>query len=110
MVDVVIPSDNRIRKKEHEKQEKYQGMKEKMEKNVECEGSSGANTDQDTGSCNPQTGLLAPADTRNNIWDLCPEERITGISYDPVQNPQVPGPLVEDQSLKEATLPRERGR
>ena len=32
MVDVTIPSDGSIRKKEHEKLKKYQGLKEELEK------------------------------------------------------------------------------
>ena len=32
VIDVVIPSDSNIRKKEHEKLEKYQGLKEELEK------------------------------------------------------------------------------
>ena len=32
VVDVVIPSDSNIRKKEHEKLEKYQGPKEELER------------------------------------------------------------------------------
>ena len=75
VVDVAIPSEDNVRKKEHEKLKKYQGLKEELE-NVECEGSSGASCDGGTGSCDTQAGLVAPADTKNNVWDLCPEERI----------------------------------
>ncbi|KAI3377775.1 hypothetical protein L3Q82_008918 [Scortum barcoo] len=32
VIDVAIPSDNRIRKKEHEKLEKYQGLREQLER------------------------------------------------------------------------------
>uniref|UniRef100_A0A096M1X3 Uncharacterized protein n=1 Tax=Poecilia formosa TaxID=48698 RepID=A0A096M1X3_POEFO len=32
VVDVAIPSDHNIRKKEHEKLEKYQGLREELEK------------------------------------------------------------------------------
>ncbi len=32
VIDVAIPSDSNIRKKEHEKLEKYQGLKEELEK------------------------------------------------------------------------------
>ncbi len=32
VIDVAIPSDSNIRKKEHEKLEKYQGLKEKLKK------------------------------------------------------------------------------
>lgn len=32
VVDIAIPSDGNIRKKEHEKLEKYQGLKEELEK------------------------------------------------------------------------------
>ena len=32
VVDVAIPSDSNIRKKEHEKLEKYQGLREELEK------------------------------------------------------------------------------
>ena len=32
VIDVAIPSDSNIRKKEHEKLEKYQGLKEQLEK------------------------------------------------------------------------------
>ena len=65
VVDVANPSDGNIRKKEHVKLEKYQGLKEELEKNVKCEGSSGANSDWDTGSC--KTGLVTPVDTRSNV-------------------------------------------
>ena len=75
VVDVIIPSKGNIRKKEHEKLEKYQG---RAGKHVECEGSGSASINQGTGCCNPQDGLLAQADTRNNLRDLGPEERIAG--------------------------------
>ncbi|TWW80141.1 hypothetical protein D4764_10G0011710 [Takifugu flavidus] len=32
LIDVAIPSDSNIRKKEHEKLEKYQGLKEEIER------------------------------------------------------------------------------
>ena len=32
MIDVAIPSDSNIKKKEHEKIEKYQGLKEELER------------------------------------------------------------------------------
>ncbi len=32
VINVVIPSDSNIKKKEHEKLEKYQGLKEELEK------------------------------------------------------------------------------
>lgn len=40
MVDVAIPSNN-IKKKEHEKPEKYQRLKRGSRKDVEREGNSG---------------------------------------------------------------------
>ena len=67
VVDVVIPSKGNIRMTEHEKLEKYQGLKEELEKNVEYEGNKGASSDRGTGSCNPQAGLVSPAKTRDNI-------------------------------------------
>ena len=32
MLDVAVPSDSNIKKKEYEKQEKYQGLKEELER------------------------------------------------------------------------------
>lgn len=41
VINAAIPSDTNIRKKEHEKPEKSQWLKEKAEENVEGEGHSG---------------------------------------------------------------------
>ncbi|TWW59398.1 hypothetical protein D4764_06G0009280 [Takifugu flavidus] len=53
VIDVAIPSDSSIRKKEHKKLEKYQGLKEETE-NVGHEGNSGPSSDWDTRGSNTQ--------------------------------------------------------
>ena len=65
VVDVAIPSNRNIRKKEHKKlRNRAEGILEKM---WSVNASSDASSDRGTGNCNPQAGLVAPADTRNNI-------------------------------------------
>ena len=60
-MDVDISRDGNTRKKEHEKLQKYQKIVSNTKDLVEEHSS-----DQDTRRCNPQTGLEAPADTRNH--------------------------------------------
>ena len=74
MIDVAIPSDSNIRKKKHEKLEKYQGLKKKVKKDVGIEGSSATSGDWSTLDSDPQTRRIAPADPNNNIIVLCPED------------------------------------
>ena len=64
MVDVAIQSDSNIKKKEHEKPEKYQGLKEEVEKKWELKA-----------AVVPVVIGALRADPGNNIRDLCPEKR-----------------------------------
>ncbi|XP_055368940.1 uncharacterized protein LOC129604854 [Betta splendens] len=98
VVDVAIPSNGNIRKKEHEKLEKYQGLREKLEKAWKVKG--GACVDRSTGGCDPQTGGVATTDPWKNIRHLSPEKCSARNSKDTAQNPQAPWPLVEDPSLE----------
>uniref|UniRef100_A0A8C5DHN0 PiggyBac transposable element-derived protein domain-containing protein n=1 Tax=Gouania willdenowi TaxID=441366 RepID=A0A8C5DHN0_GOUWI len=99
VVDIAIPSDFNIRKKEHEKLEKYQGPG--VGENLEGEGISGARGHWGTRGSDPQTGGVAPADPRKYIRHLGPEKCSSRNSKDTAQNPQAPRPLVEDPSLEE---------
>ncbi len=56
-----------IGKKEHEKLEQYEGLKEKLEQMWEAEGNNGSSGDRSTGGCDPQTGRFTPTDSRYNI-------------------------------------------
>ena len=52
VIDVVVPSDSNIRKKEYEKLEKYQGLKEELEGGtVKSEGQSGPSGGRSTQGC-----------------------------------------------------------
>lgn len=69
-------------------------------------------SDLSTRGSDPQTRLLTPADPRNVIQGICPEERSPG--NDTAQDPQDPSPLVDlglvDPSLKDKDRPhRELG-
>ena len=72
VVDVTIKNDSNIRETEHEKLEKYQGLKEELERMCGSKGISGTPGDRSTHGCNPQAG----------------------------RDHQSPRHLVEDQSLK----------
>lgn len=65
-------------------------------------------SDLSTRGSDPQTGLLAPADPRNVIQGICPEQRSPG--NDTAQDPQGPSPLVDlglvDPSLKDKDRPQ----
>ncbi|XP_055362142.1 uncharacterized protein LOC129603668 [Betta splendens] len=97
VVDVAIPSDGNIRKKEHEKLEKYQGLREELEKawkvkaTVVVIGALGVVTP------NLEEWLRHPW---KNIRHLSPEKCSPRNSKDTAQNPQAPWPLVEDPSLE----------
>ncbi len=80
VIDVAIPSDSNITKKEQEKHEKYRGLKEKLEKmsGVKVTSASG---DWSTGGCDSQTSRVAQADPRYNIWGLCREETECNHKY-----------------------------
>lgn len=80
MIDVVIPSDGCIRKKEHEKLEKHQALSEELEKMRHVEGNSGPCGDQNTRASDPKNLRVVPADSRNDIQDLCPEACSPGNS------------------------------
>ena len=64
MVDVTIPNYGNIRKKEHEKLEKYQLMKEELRRML----LKGLMVPLVIGAwdCNPYDGRLAPTNPRNN--------------------------------------------
>lgn len=65
-------------------------------------------SDLSTRGSDPQTRLLTPADPRNVIQGICPEERSPG--NDTAQDPQGPSPLVDlglvDLSLKDKDRPQ----
>ena len=65
-----VPSDSNIKKKEHEKLEKYHRLKEEAEKRGGSEGSTG---DRSTPGRDPYTGRVASTGHRNNIRELCPD-------------------------------------
>lgn len=80
VVDVAILSDGNIRKKKHERLLRAErGAVE----DVGSKGISGASCDGSTWGYNPQTGKVAPADSR--IWDLCAEEHSPRNSLDTAQ-------------------------
>lgn len=66
-------------------------------------------SDLSTRGSDPETGLLAPADPRNVIQGICPEERSPRNGNDTAQDPQGPSPLVDlglvDPSLKDIDRP-----
>uniref|UniRef100_A0A3P9BMG6 MAGUK p55 subfamily member 7 n=1 Tax=Maylandia zebra TaxID=106582 RepID=A0A3P9BMG6_9CICH len=80
-VCVAVPNDSNIRKKEHEKLEKYQGLREELER---------------------MWRRVAPADPGNNIGDLCPEDllhvhdAVAQRDFEPVL-PPIPDDALEDE-------------
>ncbi|KAF7661263.1 hypothetical protein LDENG_00265660 [Lucifuga dentata] len=60
MINVAIPSDGNIKKKE-------QGLNRRIGLNVEGEVHSGPSNNRSTRGYDPQNGRVAPADSRNNI-------------------------------------------
>lgn len=79
MIDVAI-SDDKVKKNENEKLQKYKALKEELEK-LSCDNWG-------TQSCDSQTGRVAPADSGNDIQDLCPGRTLEL-------------PLIDDPSLKD---------
>lgn len=69
VIDVAIPSDTNIKKREHKKVEKYQGLNEKAIKNVDSEGHSSTSGIGALCAITP-TERVASADSRN-ICNLC---------------------------------------
>lgn len=67
---------------------------------VEGEGNSGSCDNWGTQSCDSQTGRVAPADSRNDIQDLCPEETTAKILHRTLELP-----LIDDPSLKDKDRP-----
>ncbi|KAF7642936.1 hypothetical protein LDENG_00248050 [Lucifuga dentata] len=67
VIDVTVPADSNIRKKEHQKMEKYQGLKEELERTWKVKSKVGPVAHWSARGCDPQTGRVAPRDSRNNI-------------------------------------------
>ena len=65
VIDVAIPADANIRKKEHEKVEKYQGLREQLERMWKVKASVVPVVVGALGAVTPKLG--DPADPRNNI-------------------------------------------
>ncbi|KAF7648097.1 hypothetical protein LDENG_00161950, partial [Lucifuga dentata] len=65
VIDVAIPSDGNIRKKEHEKLE-IPRAEGRIGSNVEGEVHSGSSSNRNTRGCDPP-GKVTPAVSRNNI-------------------------------------------
>ena len=66
VLDVTIQSDNNIRKKEHEKLEKYQEAERGAGKDVGRKGISGTSGDRSSWGYNLKGGRVAPTNPRNN--------------------------------------------
>lgn len=66
------PIDGNIRK-EHDELEKNPRAERRARQDVEGEGNSGPCGNRKTGGSDPKTGRVAPADSKNDIRDLCPE-------------------------------------
>lgn len=64
MTDVTIPTDNSIRKKEHEKLKKYHGLKRGARDDVGGEGKSGG---WNAWGCDLQARRVGPTHSRNNV-------------------------------------------
>ncbi len=92
VVDIAIPSDCNIRKKEHEKLEKYQGLREELEKAWRVKATVVPVVIGALGAVTPKL-QEATADPRKNIRYLSPEKCSSRNSKDTVQNPQAPRPL-----------------
>lgn len=97
VIDVAIPSDINIRKKEYKKLEKYQRLREEKMWRMKATVVPvvfGALSD-------PQARTVVPVDHRINIQDICPKERSPSA-----QNPQAVRPLVDYPSLKDKDRPQ----
>ncbi|KAF7649567.1 hypothetical protein LDENG_00139430 [Lucifuga dentata] len=66
VIDVAVPADSNVRKKEHEKIKKYQELKEELERTWKLK-SKCPSGNWSTWGCDPLTGRVAPRDSRNNI-------------------------------------------
>lgn len=84
LIDATVPSVSSIEKMEHEKLEKIPAAERGSRKDLENEGNSGASGNPSTQGCDLQTGRVTPADSRNNIRDLSPDERSGKQSWDAV--------------------------
>ena len=75
MIDVAVPSDSNIKKKEYEELEKYQGLKEEQERTWKVKVKVVPVVIGALGAVTPKLEEVAPAGPRSNIRILCPEER-----------------------------------
>ena len=72
MIDIAVPSDSNIKKKEYEKLEKYRGLKEELERTWKVKVKVAPVV---IGALGKVAGRVAPTDPGNNIRTVCPEER-----------------------------------
>lgn len=72
MIDIAIPSDSNIKKKEYKKLKKYQVLRKYLDKMGE--GNSGSHSNRSTLGSYPQTGRAAPEHPRSDTRDICSEE------------------------------------
>ena len=70
VIDVATPNSKNIRKKEHKKLEKYQGLKEDLQKMWKMKATAVPVIRRGL-----QAGRVTPVDPENNIRDLYLEER-----------------------------------
>ena len=70
VVDVAIPTDNSIKRKKLKKLAKYQGVGKGSRKHVASEGHGGAGCNWSPWGCDPQTGRVVPADSKNTRGKL----------------------------------------
>lgn len=68
MIGPAIPRDSNIKNRGHEKTEKYQGLKERVEQTWKVK--SKVVPVSQCKSCNPQIGRVASADFRISVWSL----------------------------------------
>lgn len=69
VVVVEIPSDSDIRKKEHKKLNKYQGLKKEIAEVLESQSIDCPSGQWSTWCFNPRTGRVAPTDLIGTIRD-----------------------------------------
>ena len=90
VVDIAIPSNCIIHKKEHEKVEKHQGVKGELKRAWKLKVSVVPMVIETLGGSNPQTGGVSRTNPRKNIRLLSPKKRSLRNSKVTAQNPEAP--------------------
>ncbi|KAF7655094.1 hypothetical protein LDENG_00060930, partial [Lucifuga dentata] len=99
VIDVAVPADSNIRKKEHQKIQKYQGLKEELERMWKVKSKVVPVVTGALGAVIPKLGAWLQEIPGTTSEVSVQKNAVLGTAKI-LQNPQSPRPLVEDPSLR----------